>query len=266
VGPRRSKNHVASGKKARSVPVADLVCGLLLALIPAWGCKSSQASSVADGGSDGAPTDAGPASCQGSDAGPPLGIADDFGPNAKATGTSSALGQLDVYEVTTPRTLEWLDLYLRADLGGTRLTIAVYEAAARNAVFRRLTTVRLDLSPCTGWVGSGPLGVPLEPGRFYALGYDPNQAVTSFVDSEASNLPVDGQFGRLIGARTSTSVSLDTLDWGTLSVKDFTRQRLFTSPRAGSDGSADVVNRDASGDLAGDAAGDRAAAADATGG
>jgi hypothetical protein len=55
--------------------------------------------------------------------------------------------------------------------------------------------------------------------------------VTTFVDSESNDLPIDGQFGRLVGSMTSTSVSLDTLDFGMPSTKSFTRQRLFTSPR-----------------------------------
>ena len=161
-----------------------------------------------------------------------MGVADDFGPNAKIGSSASALGQLDVYEVTTPRRLEWVDLYLRTDLGGTRLTISVYEAPAKNMAFRRLTSVQVDVPPCVGWVGTGPLGIPLQVGRFYAIGFDPNQAVTTFVDSESNDLPIDGQFGRLIGSMTSTSVSLDTLDFGMPSSKSFTRQRLFTSPRA----------------------------------
>ena len=166
----------------------------------------------------------------------PAGVADDFGPNAKIGSAASALGQLDVYEVTTPRRLEWVDLYLRTDLAGTRLTISVYEAPARNMTFRRLTTVEVDVPPCVGWVGTGPLGISLQVGRFYAIGFDPNQAVTTYVDSESNDLPIDGQFGRLIGSSTSTSVSLDTLDWGMPSSKSFTRQRLYTSPRAADDG------------------------------
>lgn len=213
------------------------------------GCSKSSSSSTADAGSDGS-LDAGIAACtavalaSGTDDGAaaldgssgPAGEADDFGPNAKAGSAASALGQLDVYEVTTPRRLEWVDLYLRTDLAGTRLTIAVYELPGRNMAFRRLTMVEVDVPPCVGWVGTGPLGIPLQVGRFYAIGFDPNQAVTTYVDSESNDLPIDGQFGRLIGSETSTSVSLDTLDWGMPSSKAFTRQRLYTSPRAADDG------------------------------
>jgi hypothetical protein len=212
--------------------------GALLIVVAAAGCKGSSSSNDTDGGSDAA-TDAGTPACSiAADAGAPSGIADDFGPNAKVSATSSALGQLNVYEVTSPRRLEWVDLYLRADLGGTRLTISVYEAAARNAAFQRVATVQVDVSPCLGWIGTGRLAVPLEAGRFYAIGFDPNQAVTTFVDGESNDLPIDGQFGRLIGSETTTSVSLDALDWGKPSDKSFTRQRLFTSPRAAGDGGA----------------------------
>src|SRR4051812_24731585 len=103
------------------------------------GCSKTSSSRAVDAGSDGS-LDAGIAACTavalagGANDGAaadastgPLGVADDFGPNAKVGSAASALGQLDVYEVTTPRRLEWVDLYLRADLAGTRLTIAVYE-------------------------------------------------------------------------------------------------------------------------------------------
>ena len=100
--------------------------------------------------------------------------------------------------------------------------------------------MQVDVPPCVGWVGTGPLGISLQVGRFYAIGFDPNQAVTTFVDSESNDLPIDGQFGRLIGSETSTSVSLDTLDWGMPSSKSFTRQRLYTSPRAADDGGVDA--------------------------
>lgn len=238
------------------------------------GCSKSSSSHATDAGSDGS-GDAGLAVCTAvasagavadgdgaaSDASSgPTGVADDFGPNAKAGGAASALGQLDVYEVTTPRRLEWVDLYLRSDLGGTRLTISVYEAPARNMTFRRLATVQVDVSPCIGWVGTGSLGIPLQVGRFYAIGFDPNQAVSTFVDSESNDLPIDGQFGRLIGSETSTSVSLDTLDWGMPSNKSFTRQRLYTSPRDADGGVTDGGVTDGLGP-----SGDGAAASDAGG-
>jgi hypothetical protein len=251
---------------AHQVAVALVVCALF-----GVGCgkKSSSTASSDGGGGDVRAGDAGLGACPipdgGADGGTPAGVADDFGPNATSGATSSALGQLDVYEVTSARQLEWVDLYLRAELYGTRVTISVYEAIARSATFHRRVMIQLDVPPCLGWVGSGPLGLPLEAGHFYAIGYDPNQAITAFVDSESSNLPIDGQFGRLVGSKTSTSVSLDTLDWGTPSDKSFTRQRLFTSPRAAGDAGASAG--DAGGDVpAGDAAPDRAAAADAPGG
>ena len=229
--------------------IAGLVAFSTVAVLS--GCSKSSSSSIADAGSDGS-LDAGIAACTavalagGTNDGAasldgssgPAGEADDFGPNAKVGSAASALGQLDVYEVTTPRRLEWVDLYLRTDLAGTRLTIAVYEAPGRNMAFRRLTMVEVDVPPCVGWVGTGPLGISLQVGRFYAIGFDPNQAVTTYVDSESNDLPIDGQFGRLIGSETSTSVSLDTLDWGMPSSKAFTRQRLYTSPRAADDGGA----------------------------
>jgi hypothetical protein len=243
--------------------IAGFIVVSVSTVLAASGCGKSSSSSATDAGSDGS-ADAGIPTCtavasmggtsDGAAATGPEGVADDFGPNAKIGSSASALGQLDVYEVTTPRRLEWVDLYLRTDLGGTRLTISVYEAPAKNMTFRRLTSVQVDVPPCVGWVGTGPLGISLQVGRFYAIGFDPNQAVTTFVDSESNDLPIDGQFGRLIGSMTSTSVSLDTLDFGMPSTKSFTRQRLFTSPRAVDDagittdaGSSDAGLLDAGG-------------------
>jgi hypothetical protein len=234
--------------------IAGLIVVSVSTVLAASGCSKSSSSSATDAGSGSG--DAGLAACtavasagdspEGGAAADgsagPVGVADDFGPNAKVGSSASALGQLDVYEVTTPRRLEWVDLYLRTDLGGTRLTISVYEARARNMAFRRLTSVQVDVSPCFGWVGTGALGISLQVGRYYAIGFDPNQAVTTFVDSESNDLPIDGQFGRLIGSMTSTSVSLDALDFGMPSSKSFTRQRLFTSPR---DAASDAGGSDA---------------------
>ena len=212
------------------------------------GCKASPAMANADAGADtGPPIDAGTPVCPSGEAGTPAGVSDEFGPNARAVSPASALGQLDLYEVTSPRRLEWVDLYLRADLPSTRLTIAVYEAPALNAAFQKLVNVQVDVPPCVGWMSGGPLAVPLEAGRFYAIGFDPNQAVTPFSDSETNDLPVDGQFGRLIGSKTATSVSVDVMEWGKPSDKDFTRQRLFTTPRAGSDAAPAEAPADASG-------------------
>ena len=90
------------------------------------GCSKSSSSSAADAGSDG-PLDAGITACTavasaGTDGAAALdgssgrvGEADDFGPNAKVGSAASALGQLDIYEVTRPRRLEWVDLYLRTE-------------------------------------------------------------------------------------------------------------------------------------------------------
>ena len=259
---RQAALHSARvGWGARRRGSHTLALWVLLAVVAAGGCGSSSSSAATDSGTD-APGggDAGISVCPASDAGAPAGASDDFGPNAKAGASSSALGQLDIYEITSARALEWVDLYLRADLAGTRLTIAIYEAAARNAVFRKLTAVQVDVPPCVGWIGSGPLAIPLVAGRFYAIGFDPNQAVTAFLDSETNDLPVDGQFGRLIGSKTSTSVSIDTLDWGTPSDKSFTRQRLFTLPQAGGDGGS---GDDADAGATGDAPNDRPGALDA---
>jgi hypothetical protein len=168
---------------------------------------------------------------QGDDGGTVSGV-DDFGPNAPAAKAASSLGRVNVFEVTSPSQLERVDIYLRADLPRTRLTIAVQEAASRTAAFTKLTDVQIDFGVCEGWASSGPVAIPLRVGRFYAMGFDPNQVVTPFVSTDGDSLPIDGMFGRLIGSRTATSVSVSTLTWEKFLDKEYNRQRIVTSPRA----------------------------------
>jgi hypothetical protein len=228
VGDRSTSFDVATARAAGALTV----CAALLGLA---GCGGSGAAAAADGG-DGAAAD-GPivVACATPDAGEAdagTGTTDEFGPNAKAAAAASAIGRVNIYEVTVPTVLDRVDVYLRADLDGTRLTVAVQEATARTAPFRKLTDVQLDVGRCQGWATSGPLAIPLVVGRFYAIGFDPNQPVTGFVSTDADSLPIDGTFGRLTGSKTATSVSVTSLTWDKVSDKEYNRQRLATSPRA----------------------------------
>lgn len=228
---------------------------LVAAAVGAAGCKSSAAAAVPDGAADASSDavvlcpaiDAGRLDAAAEDGAAATGV-DEFGPNAPAAKTPSALGRVNVYEVTSPRLLERVDVYLRAGLEQSRVTIAVQEAPSRAVPFNKLIDIQLVIGTCEGWTTSGPLAIPLEPGRFYAIGFDPNQPVTAFVSSDTDSLPIDGAFGRLVGSETETSVSVPTLGWDKLSVKEYNRQRLATSPR---DGGATAT------DAATDGAGDR---------
>jgi len=194
------------------------------------------------------------------DAGP---VSDEFGPNAPAAKAASALGRVNVYEIATPRTLDRVDIYLRADLPQTRVTLAVQEATGKDSAFQKVADVQIAVDVCEGWATSGPLAIPLQVGRFYAIGFDPNQPVTAFVSTDADSVPIDGAFGRLIGAKTATSVSVATLAWDKFSDKDYNRQRVVTSPRE------DVTPADAGtggGDAQADAVTDAVATKDASGG
>lgn len=225
----------------------------------AWGgCKGGGSTGVADAAIDAA-HDGGLPSCSvastegGGDGGglSAAAVQDDFGPNAVAAKTNSALGRVNIYEITNGRTLERVEIYLGTPLPSSRLTIAIHEAPSPTAPFRKLTDVQVDLPSCIGWATSGPLSVPLVTGRFYAIGFDPNQTVQPFVDSEADDLPIDGHLGRLTGSKTATSVSLGTLTWDKVITTEFTRQRLSTSPRAEADGGG--ASADAAADASADA-------------
>jgi hypothetical protein len=204
------------------------------------GCKgsSSTGSTGIDGHADGlgdGTNDVPLPMCPEPSAASDMAAADDFGPNAKAVVMPSAMGRVNVYEVTAAHLLERVDIYVRANLSGSRVTISVFEAPAKDKDFQKLTDVQVDVPTCEGWASSGMLAIPFERGRFYAIGFDPNQLITTFVNADMSNIPVDGRFGRLIGSKTVTSVSTSTLGWDKVADKDFMRQRLLTSPRADDD-------------------------------
>ena len=181
------------------------------------------------------------------DAGVPT--TDEFGHNAPVSKTASSLGRVNVYEAATAALLERVDVYLRADLEATRVTIAIQEAPSRTAAFRKLADVQLDVGTCQGWATSGPVAIPLVVGRYYAIGFDPNQVIMPFVSTDGDVVPIDSAFGRLIGSRTATSISTAALTWDKFTEKEYNRQRLRTSPRA-----PDPVP-DAGADTAGDSGG-----------
>ncbi|MBC8133204.1 MAG: hypothetical protein H7X95_09515 [Deltaproteobacteria bacterium] len=230
------------------------------------GCKKSAGAAPTDGASDGGsdavgeapavqcpPVDGGGPS---SDAGTTLPGTDEFGPNAPVGKAASSLGRVNVYEITAPTQLERVDIYLRADLPHTRLTIAVQEAPSRTAAFTKLADLQIDMDVCEGWISSGPIAIPLKVGRFYAIGFDPNQVVTPFVSTDGESLPIDGVFGRLIGSKTANSVSVPSIGWDKFLDKEYNRQRILTSPRAPDpvpDASADGAPSDASSDASSDA-------------
>jgi hypothetical protein len=235
---------------------------LTVALLAIAGCKGAAGAAPTDGAREGG--EVGLAACPAPEPGSAESTADDFGPGAKALMGTSALARVNIYEVTSPHTLERIDIFMRAEVMGTRMTISLYQALSRDTAFQRVKDVQVDVPACEGWASSGLISLPLQVGRFYAIGFDPNQAITPFVDSTASNIPVDGRFGRLIGSKTATSVSVETVGWDKVSDKDFTRQRLITTvrpaddgdvpPEAGSDGGAagDTVRVDGAADVAGD--------------
>jgi hypothetical protein len=256
-----------------------ILCALALSAGALAGCKKS-GGDAADGAADGSTEhvvahcadvdgglgdDAGgsggnPGGIAGADAGPTIAT-DEFGPNAPAVKTASAIGRVNIYEITTPTLLERVDVYLRADLAESRLTIAIQEATSRTAAFTKLTDVQIDVAVCEGWASSGALAIPLEVGRFYAIGFDPNQPVIDYVSSDTDSLPIDGAFGRLVGSKTATSVSVSTLTWDKFTDKEYYRQRLLTSPRAGGalpDAGTSDTGADASTDAIRDAAADTA--------
>jgi hypothetical protein len=210
-----------------------------------------------DGGYDGAPGGLGAsdasratddAATTGQDGGAAAAV-DELGPNAVASKSAASLGRVNIYEVTSPRWLEELQIYLRAGLPETRLTLAVHEATSRDSPFHKLFQVQLDFGTCEGWTSSGPLAIPLEPGRFYAVGFDPNQPVTPFVVTDSDTLPIDGAFGRLVASKTSKSVSTDTLTWDLSTDKEYNRQRLVTSARQATPAALDAgTGADASAD------------------
>jgi hypothetical protein len=158
----------------------------------------------------------------------PEDLRDEFGPNAVASKTPSPLARINVYEVTTESVLTNVEIYLNPPLPKTWVTITVAESTSKMKPFARVESVMVPITNCPGYVNAGPLSIPLHAGSFYAIGFDPNQAVNYATATEVGSLPIDGAFGRLIGSRTDTSVSLPTLSWDKFSDKEYFRQRLTT--------------------------------------
>lgn len=207
------------------------LAGAVLAFVA---CKGDEAKSVADASAD-SQADGADVFCQLAGAARPGGITDtpdEFGPNAVVSKTPSSLARMNIYEVTSASVLTNAEIFLQPTLSKTRVTITVAEAPSKMAGFKPLMVTQIDLNDCPGFVSAGALAIPMHPGRFYAIGYDPNQAVNYTTVSEAGTLPVDGVFGRLIGSRTDTSVSMPMISWDKFTDKEYARQRLTTRPGA----------------------------------
>src|SRR6266404_5060056 len=116
------RNNVARRSLASCWMLAALTAMSSLA-----GCKgggSTDTDAHADGLGDGT-TDLPLPMCPEPAAASEMAAADDFGPNAKAVAMPSAMGRVNVYEVTSAHLLERIDIYVRGNLAGSRVTIAV---------------------------------------------------------------------------------------------------------------------------------------------
>ncbi|MCG5052036.1 MAG: hypothetical protein KA712_03660 [Myxococcales bacterium] len=234
--PTRSRAlGVALGTRAQTV-------ALVLALVPlgAVACQGG-GEATPDAAVDAAIEAGAPSVCDllaARDGGSDAGVPDEFGPNAAPAKNASALARLNIYEVTRPRWLTGVEIFLNPTLPNTRVTLAVAEAPSKQAPFTTLFTLQVDTVACPAYVSAGPLQILLRPGHYYAVGFDPNQAVGFASVTDMGSLPIDGAFGRLIGSRTDSSVSLPTLGWDKWSDKDYFRQRLTTTEASLPDGGA----------------------------
>jgi len=229
------------GSAAARRTFVAILCALAAGLLTV-GCKGSSSSSsadAADGSSDGLEDGALPLCVEDGGAADALALSeaglasdvDEFAPNAPVAKMVSSIGRVNIYAASSPRTLDRVEVYLGSALAGTRVTIAVQEAAAQGAAFQKVFDVQLDFGTCRGWASTGPISVPLVAGHFYAIGLDPNQPIDAYVSTDSNALPIDGAFGRLVSSKTTTSVSNAGLTWDKASTAEFNRQRLATSPR-----------------------------------
>ena len=160
---------------------------------------------------------------------PSVGQTDEFGPNAETARTATALARVNIYEVTSPSVLTDVAVYLEAVAPNTQVTLAIHQAPDQETPFERVFSTTVQVGECPGFAASGPIAVPLTPGAFYAVGFDPNQSVRHASGNETGILPIDGRFGQLIGSKTTNTVT-GPLNWDKLSNRDYNRQRLTTQP------------------------------------
>ncbi len=140
---------------ARAAGRVSLVVVATVAVLAAGGCKGS-GSAAADAAPDGAgdSKEVGLAACPEPEAASATASADDFGPDAKAVTMASAMGRINVYEVTSPHLLERVDVFVRADLAGSRVTLSVYEAPSMTKPFTKVADVQVDVPSCEGWASN----------------------------------------------------------------------------------------------------------------
>ncbi|MDX2022939.1 MAG: hypothetical protein SF187_22080 [Deltaproteobacteria bacterium] len=220
--------------------------GVMLVLVWLSACKGDDSSNSADAAVDAGGDALGCPAVSPPDAGSIEQSWDDFGPNAALSKTPSALARVNIYEVTSPRWLTNAEIFLQPALQNTLVTIAVGETSSKTAPFKKLVSMQVPVPSCPGFVSAGPLRVWMVPGRYYSVGYDPNQGLNYASVSEMGTLPIDGAFGRLIGSRTDTSVSQTTLPWDKFSDKEYFRQRITTIPAPDVDaGASDARATDA---------------------
>lgn len=224
--------------------------GLLLAFVACTalvgaGCKGDDGGNATDASVDAGDDALGCSAVSAADAGSPEQRWDEFGPNAALSKTPSALARVNIYEVTSPRWLQSAEIFLQPALQSTLVTLAIGETSSKTLAFKKLVSVQVPVPTCPGFVSTGPLQVWMKPGHYYSVGYDPNQSLNYASVTEMGTLPVDGAFGRLIGSRTDTSVSLPTLSWDKFSDKEYFRQRLATVPAPDVDAGSDARVNDA---------------------
>jgi len=100
----------------------------------------------------------------------------------------------NVYEVTGTYLLERIDVLRPRRSGRPRVRLAVFAAPTKDKPVLKLTDVQVDVPSCEGWASSGPLACRWIPGAFTPSVLIQTSLITTFVNADMSNIPIDGHF------------------------------------------------------------------------
>jgi hypothetical protein len=162
-------------------------------------------------------------------------VVDTVGPLTTLTDGNGTppLTKLNLYSVSTARTLRKVEVYMKID-PATTLNWSVYETStlpsSGSSTFTRVssTTTSAAAGSTAGYQASDALSVPLKAGYYYAIGVSWGTATAAYWFVASAAYPIATSFGALVGASSLAGTDLATITWspGT----SYYPERLTTTP------------------------------------
>jgi hypothetical protein len=142
----------------------------------------------------------------------------------------SSLLLVNIYSVTTSRTLSLVEMYLSPP-AATALTWHVWESTAQTGTYTRISMTNSTSTIGTSYQASPALSVPLVALRYYAIGVSWTTQTMDFgFQSGTPTLPIAVSFGSLVSAAFPSASSAITPTTFSQSMTNYLPQRLTTAP------------------------------------